>query len=343
MYTLRADGGGKRTTRDIIDYVLQQKGVHLVKGFEHVLDSSVCEPNADVVASFTETSEAFRVMQGRSDHLVWETAPIPASGTADVIFLFDMATGYGSPIPQPSGRFDVFVNGQAVASTDAGWWTDISFRKVDVSGAVRAGRNEIMLSGILARDTELESVYVIGDFGVAGHRLGEENRLTGQVFDRYTPEFRVTDLPHYIRAKGNSDGLSIDLTAQGLPFFAGRATLRQTVTLPPLQGRTRLEVHNLRAAVAHVGMNGQHMGAIAWRPHRVDVSAGLRPGENVIEIELVGTLRNLLGPHHLVGGDLDWTGPGEFLDKSRWTDDYILVPFGFAGVTLTTFGSWTVS
>jgi hypothetical protein len=76
------------------------------------------------------------------------------------------------------------------------------------------------------------------------------------------------------------------------------------------------------------------MGVVAWPPHRVDVAAGLRPGENVIEIELVGTLRNLLGPHHLAGGDRAWTGPGQFRDKSRWTDDYVLVPFGFDGATL---------
>ncbi len=54
-----------------------------------------------------------------------------------------------------------------------------------------------------------------------------------------------------------------------------------------------LEMRNLRAAVAHVRVNGQYMGAVAWSPHRVDVTAGLRPGENVIEIELVGTSSRL--------------------------------------------------
>ena len=46
-----------------------------------------------------------------------------------------------------------------------------------------------MLSGVFARDTELESVYLVGDFGVAGRRLKEENRFNGQVFDRYAPDF----------------------------------------------------------------------------------------------------------------------------------------------------------
>lgn len=130
---------------------------------------------------------------------------------------------------------------------------------------------------------------------------------------------------------------ALDLTAQGLPFFAGRVTLRQTVTLPPLSGRATLEIHDLRAAVAHVAVNGQRTGTVTWPPHRVDLGASLRPGENRIEIELVGTLRNLLGPQHLSGGDLAWTGPAEFRDKSRRTDDYILVPFGFSGATLIVF------
>ena len=57
----------------------------------------------------------------------------------------------------------------------------------------------------------------------------------------------------------------------------------------------------------------------------------------MIEIELVGTLRNLLGPHHITGGDVEWTGPAQFRDKSLWTDDYILVPFGLDTVTLRAF------
>ncbi len=253
-------------------------------------------------------------------------------------FSFDATVRLPDPVylvVESPGCFDVAVNGQPVETVqDDGWWTDVSFRKVDVSAAVRAGQNEAVLSGVFGRDTELESVYLIGDFGVSGERLGPENRHNGQVFDRYISAFWVTALPERVRSKRDSGGLSVDLTAQGLPFFAGRATLRQTVTLPPLGGRGVLEIEGLRAALAHVRVNGRDVGTVAWPPHRVDVTPGLRSGENVIEIELVGTLRNLLGPHHLAGGDLSWTGPEEFRDKRRWTDDVILVPFGFEGVRL---------
>jgi hypothetical protein len=255
-------------------------------------------------------------------------------------FTFDVAIRPAAPVylaVETPEQFEITVNDQKITGEDAGWWTDISFRKLDVGAAVQAGRNEVVLGGVFGRDTELESIYLIGEFGVAGRRVGEENRHNGQVFDRYTPDFRVMTLPAGVRAGDGGQELAVDLTAEGLPFFAGRAILRQTVTLPPLDGCVVLEMRGLSAAVAHVGVNGQDIGAVAWPPYRVDITGGLRAGENEIEIELMGTLRNLLGPHHLASGDLSWTGPEQFRDKSRWTDDYILTPFGFDEATLTVF------
>ncbi|MCX7681520.1 MAG: glycosyl hydrolase [Anaerolineae bacterium] len=251
-------------------------------------------------------------------------------------FVFDVAVRPGGPIHlvmESPERFAISVNGKSIPGTDAGWWTDISFRKIEIGTAIQGGRNEVVLRGTFVRDTELESVYLIGDFGVQGRRIKEENRFNGQAFDRYAPEFQLVELPACLRASGGTGGLALDLTARGFPFFAGRVTLRQRVKLPPLKGRTVLEIDRLRAAVANVRADGRHMGTIAWPPYRVELGS-LSPGEHVIEIELVSTLRNLLGPHHLTGGDLAWTGPNQFRDKSRWTDDYILVPFGFDRATL---------
>jgi hypothetical protein len=117
--------------------------------------------------------------------------------------------------------------------------------------------------------------------------------------------------------------------------------LRQTVTLPLLDGRTVSELHDLRAAVARVAANGQPIGTVVGQPHSVDVTAALTTGENVIEIELVGALGNPMGLHHLRGGDLHWAAPKELRDKNRRTDDYILVPLGLDGARLTTLAYQT--
>ena len=56
----------------------------------------------------------------------------------------------------------------------------------------------------------------------------------------------------------------------------------------------------------------------------------MEQGKNTIEIELVGTLRNTLGPfHHTEGDSLDWTGPEQFCDEDNWTDGYSFAPYGF--------------
>jgi hypothetical protein len=231
-------------------------------------------------------------------------------------------------------RFAITVNGKPIANTDTGWWVDTSFRKINLGPAIKAGQNEIILRGAFARGSELESIYLVGSFGVAGRRLSEENRVSGQVFDRYAPDFQLSSQPETIAAAGQPGSLPIDLTQHGFPFFAGRASLRQSLTLVAKPAKAVLQIEGLRAAVAHVRVNGKDMGAVAWQPHVVDISKGLRAGKNTIEIELVGTLRNLLGPHHRKGGDLAGTGPGQFRDKSHWTDDYILVPFGFEQATI---------
>lgn len=232
-------------------------------------------------------------------------------------------------------RFSIEVNGAAAANADAGWWVDIAFRKVALGGLLRRGANEIVLSGEFARDTELESIYLLGAFTVRGERMGEENRHNGQRFDCYAPRFTLSALTEQaLSAAPASDGLSVDLTRAGLPFFAGRVRLRTAVEWTEGAGRAYLELAGLRAALAHVYVNGSRAGVVAWSPHRLEVTELLRPGENTVELELVSTLRNLLGPHHAKGGDLSWTGPEIFRDTKRWTEDYILAPFGLDGLRL---------
>ena len=42
----------------------------------------------------------------------------------------------------------------------------------------------------------------------------------------------------------------------------------------------------------------------------------LQEGDNKIEVELTGTLRNLLGPHHDGEGESYMVGPGSFFQHS---------------------------
>jgi hypothetical protein len=186
----------------------------------------------------------------------------------------------------------------------------------------------------MTRMTELEAIYLTGAFGVRSTWLRRENQLGGQIFDRYAPDFRISALPATVCHAGLLHPLRNDLTATGFPFFAGRIKLARQVDLPAVPPGLSLEIRGLRAALVNVNVNGQLAGTSAWQPHRVPIAPFARSGRNEIELELVGTLRNLLGPHHLAGGDPSRTNPEDFRDKTRWTGDYLLTPFGWEQVRL---------
>ncbi len=250
-------------------------------------------------------------------------------------FLFECTEQPPQPIylvVETPERFRILWNGRSFDTHDAGWWIDRSFRKLAVSSEIRPGQHEIILKGVWQQDTELENIYLIGNFGVEGQGPREESRSQGRIFERYTGRFQIVDLPHTVGTQGN-----VNLTASGFPFFVGRVMLSQTVHLSSLTERTILKLDDLQAAAAHIRVNGRHVSVLAWPPFQIGVTDALQQGENLIEIELVGTLRNLLGPHHYAGGDPDCTGPYSFSHQTRWTDDYILTPFGFAGARLVTF------
>ena len=71
-------------------------------------------------------------------------------------------------------------------------------------------------------------------------------------------------------------------------------------------------------------------------------------GENQVEVLLLGTNRNLLGPHHHMKGENNYVGPNTFkgiygyedkivnpdiTQETTWTQRYSFVPFGCGGVS----------
>ena len=226
---------------------------------------------------------------------------------------------------------------------------DRSFHPVEVTAHVRAGENTIEISrdfrpvakagfGLASlfessSGVELESIYLTGDFAVKG-ALSPREQQPNCV--RYEPDFVLAE------EKESSGG---DLLADGYPFFAGRMSLIDSVKLDcPREGeRVVLALPELCAALAKVRVNGREAGSILWPPYEVDITSLVKESDNEIEIELVSTLRNLLGPHHRPSGEPDrcWGDPDfllrpEWLEhpkelEANWTDDYFFVRFGIGG------------
>ena len=91
------------------------------------------------------------------------------------------------------------------------------------------------------------------------------------------------------------------------------------------------------ATIVKVRVNGKDAGTILWQPYEADLSGLLHEGHNELEVELVGNLRNLLGPHHLSSGESYAVGPHCFFEYSDiwaggknpdWNDGYVFVKSG---------------
>lgn len=238
---------------------------------------------------------------------------------------------------EDAALWDVRVNGRVVHYEGLPFYRDLSFQPIDISTRVVEGENVIELRRHFER-TGLESIYLIGDFCVRGtpgaspapvHPDPETYGLGEIPVLRYSPEWTLVDDRQTV--------FTGDLVAQGYPFFAGRAILNQRVTIAaPRPGeRVFFEMERHDAIVTKVRLNGYACGDIAWHPYRADLTDHVQEGENLLEIELVSSLRNLLGPHHNPRGELIAVKPGDFSGKEP-EDDYFLVPFGLTNPVIRT-------
>jgi hypothetical protein len=94
--------------------------------------------------------------------------------------------------------------------------------------------------------------------------------------------------------------------------------------------RWELDLSGARGSAFHVTVNGTVVGAIPFPSYRGDITSALKKGANEVEIEVIGSLRNVLGPHHHDDeASLGLVGPAAFTDEAHWTDSFRFEPYGF--------------
>jgi hypothetical protein len=73
---------------------------------------------------------------------------------------------------------------------------------------------------------------------------------------------------------------------------------RQKFDLSRIAGRYVVAVPAWRGSTARVLVNGKEAGWLVSRPWEIDVTSEVKPGANEVEVIVIGTLKNTLGPHH---------------------------------------------
>lgn len=137
------------------------------------------------------------------------------------------------------------------------------------------------LKNCLSYDNELESIYISGDFGVYS-KNGFTDAPDG-IFT-YADEFIVGETPKIVN----------EPVYDGLPFFAGKLTFKQTLNL---QNINVCLINSSTALLIYVKVNGNDAGCMMFSDE-LDISDYTKIGINNIEATVVISNRNLFGPHH---------------------------------------------
>lgn len=242
------------------------------------------------------------------------------------------------------------INGKPFEFKDNGEFVDHSIRRCSIKDYVALGDNYITVKGQfyqnenvyrvlftpgiheveknkLTYDTELESIYITGDFGI----LTEETYHYGErrcIHAGHT--YTITSMPKTVNIE--------NITESGFWFFSGKISLQQKFTVAKQNNiKYNISLTKLNAPAARLIINGKYAGTFAFAPYVFDVTNYIQDGENEILIELLSGNRNLLGPHHKPYGESYSVGPSTFTDVPGWsdapgtvpwTDNYSFVLFG---------------
>lgn len=220
----------------------------------------------------------------------------------------------GELVMESPEDFYISINGKTLEFRDMGYWKDTSFRRTGIGDYIVRGENTIELTYCGNGKPEIEAIYIIGDFKVkmAHQRIISLVPSCGKAF------------------------LEKDAATEGYPFYTGKIRISKEINtdVNDIQ-QCLLRFDDIGAIAATVWINSCKAGDIIWRPYEIDITRYLHPGRNRIEIDMVNSLHNLLGPHHDVRGEVrPFVGPDQFNDRANWTDTYYLRPFGVTGAAL---------
>jgi hypothetical protein len=169
--------------------------------------------------------------------------------------------------------YTVTFNGTVIQPEKGEYWLDPAFAIFNVEKLLKKGKNELRLAADpFSVNCETEPAYLIGNFGMEPATHGWK----------------------MVAPKPLKFG---SWKSQGMPFYGQSVKYSKTVNTEKA-GMYEIELGKWFGTVAAVNINGKEVGIIQALPYVFKVD--LTPGENIIDVVVIGSLKNTLGPHHIV-------------------------------------------
>lgn len=246
----------------------------------------------------------------RQDNLAqpYRVKKVPPKHTIHLLFEFTVDTSVpikGAQLAlEGAASTKIELDGNSVPSQITGWWVDESIETVALPELPR-GTHLLQLSIPYGQLTNIERVYVLGNFGVTLH--GRDAKIVD--FD--PPNLKIGDF-----------------TQQGLPFYAGDVRYEFTIRGGP--GRTAIQVPQFAAPLLRVELDGkpagpQGLGKIAFQPHTLDLGILDPKRDYKLSITAVGCRDHAFGAVHLPDGLTKWYGPDTWrTNGDKWAYEYTI-------------------
>ncbi len=193
----------------------------------------------------------------------------------------------------------ISLNGTVVPSTSDGWYVDKCIHTIPLP-TLNQGENILLVTVPIGRRTNLEYMYLLGDFGISVS--GTEKKLTAPVKEL---------------------GFG-DICPLGLPFYTGNLLYHFRVCS---EGNFMLRVPRYRGGLLKVFVDGKDCGNIAFSPYSKEIHCDA--GEHDIAIRLYGTRQNGFAQLHHTPGVYFYQSPNSWRSAGDlWCYEYQFKPAG---------------
>lgn len=196
---------------------------------------------------------------------------------------------------------ELFWNGERIPVVTQGCYVDASIRRIAL-GKLRQGSNILVCRLPFGPMTNLEWMYLLGDFGV---------RLEGG-------RAVLTQKPGYL-------GFG-DYAVQGFPFYGGNLSYEISAALP--EGEVWIEIGEYAAPLVEAALDDNPPTPMFAAPYRIKLGHA-REGVHTITLRSFGSRINTFGQLHNCNPREVYFGPKTWRTTGRdWCYEYRLHPCG---------------
>jgi len=283
---------------DPVPVTLHEPNVLLLDMAEYALDDSGWRPREEILRLDNRLRHALGWPQrGYAVAQPWAEHDASTPHTLHLRYKFQCEDAFsGAALALENVKnTKIVLNGKPAGQPD-GWYVDKCIRRVSLPELV-SGENLLELTIPYGRKTDVEAVYLLGDFGV---------RIQG-VHCTLTQPVRKLCFG--------------DITSQGLPFYGGN--LCYHLEAESRGGALEIAATCYRGHLLRVAVDGADRGVIAFSPYRLRVD-GLADGVHRIDLTYFGSRVNTFGQLHENNRARGfWWGPNSWRSAgAAWTYEY---------------------